>query len=69
MAGRFAKTPAGIYAFSGETNRDSATEGGRPAAPAGHMERPLPRDFAKRSAVAVPGGDFEVPDPLYFSEK
>jgi len=30
MAVRFAKAPAGIYAFIFETKRDSAKEGGRP---------------------------------------
>jgi len=30
------------YAFSGETKRDSAKEGGRPAAPPGPRERPPP---------------------------
>jgi hypothetical protein len=68
-AGRFAKAPAGINVFIGETKRDSAKEGGRPTAPPGPMERPPPRDFAKRSAVPVPCGDFEVFDPLYFIEK
>jgi len=69
MAGRFAKAPAGIYAFIGETKRDSAKEGGRPAASPRPMERPLPRDFAKRSAVPAPCGDSEVLDPLYLFEK
>jgi len=69
MAMRFAKAPAGIYAFIFETKRDSAKEGGRPAAPPRPMERPPPRDFAKRSAVPVPCGNFEVLDPLVFFEK
>ena len=64
MAVRFAKAPAGIYAFIGEAKRDSAKEGGRLTAPPGLMERPPPRDFAKRSAVPVPCGDFEVLDPF-----
>jgi len=68
MAVRFAKAPAGIYVFIVETKRDSAKEGGRPAAPPGPVERPPPRDFAKRSVVPVPFGDFEVLDPLYFFE-
>ena len=69
MAVRFAKAPAGIYAFIGETKRDSAKEGGRPTAPPGPVERPPPCDFAKRSAVPVPCGEFEVLDSLYFFEK
>ena len=39
-AGRFAKGPAGIHAFSGETKMDSNKEGVRPPAPPGPLERP-----------------------------
>ena len=69
MAMRFAKTPAGIYAFISETQRISAKGGGRPAAPPRPMEGPRPRDFAKRSAVPVPCGDFEGFAPLMLFEK
>jgi len=68
MAGRFAKAPTGIRAFSGETKMDSAKEGGRPAAPPGPLEDHR-RDFAKRSAVPRLRGDFEALGPLYFFEK
>ena len=62
MAARFTKAPAGIHVSSGATKGGSAKEGGRPPAPPGHLERPPPPDFAKRTAVLVPCQDFAVLD-------
>ena len=69
MAARFAKAPAGIHVSSGATKGGSAKEGGRPPAPPGHLERPPPPDFAKRTAVLVPCQDFAVLDSPFFFRK
>ena len=68
-AGRFAKGPAGIHAFSGETKMDSNKEGVRPPAPPKPLQRPPPPDFAKRTAFPVPCQNFAILDSLCFFEK
>ena len=53
-ATRFAKAPAGISAFSGETKGFPQREAEGPRPPPDLMEKPPPRGFAKRGAVPVP---------------
>jgi len=69
MAARFVKAPAGNLAFIGETKGfpQREAEGLRP--PPDPLEKPPPRGFAKRGAVPVPSGDFEVSDRLVVFEK
>jgi hypothetical protein len=69
MAPRFAKAPAGILAFSGETKGfpQREAEGLRPRLFPWKNHRLVVSQSAALSPC--PGGDFEVFDPLLFFEK
>jgi hypothetical protein len=68
MAGRFAKAPAGatLSAVKPRGIPQKKAEGLRPRPVPGKDHR---LDFAKRSAVPVPGGDFEALAHLFSFEK